>query len=71
MGFAKSDQLTGGIHTRLYSRAFLFQTANNTKGGNGRGRRDDRVVFVSVDVGMIGQMVKRKVNKSKSKEEGG
>ena len=53
MGFAKGDQLTSGIHTRLFSRAFIFQEEEEP---------NKRVVFVSVDVGMIGQMAKRKVN---------
>lgn len=48
-GFAVSSQTTGGIHTRLRSRAFII----------GDGAR--RVVFVSTDLGMLFQMVKLKV----------
>ena len=49
MGYAIPNQITTGIHTRLFSRAFVI---------------DDyvkRVVFVNVDCAMIGQIVKMKV----------
>ncbi len=49
MGYAKTNQTTAGIHTRLFSRAFIFDDG------------DDRAVFVSVDMGMMGQLVKRYV----------
>ena len=51
MGYAKQSQQAGGIHTRLFSRAFIFQADSSSPA----------VVFVSIDVGMIGQMVKKKV----------
>lgn len=50
MGYAKYGQDTGGIHYRLYSRAFVFEDIN----GN-------RAVFVSVDVCMIDQAIKTQV----------
>ena len=53
MGYAKSGQNTAGIHTRQYARAYVFE---DTQGY--------RNVFVSVDAGMIGQLVKKKVNHS-------
>eukprot|EP00094_Tigriopus_californicus_P008850 TCALIF_08531-PA protein Name:"Similar to ASAH2 Neutral ceramidase (Homo sapiens)" AED:0.15 eAED:0.15 QI:0/0/0/0.9/1/1/10/0/689 len=46
MGFAKAGQNTAGIHTRLFSRAYIFDD------GVKRG------VFVSVDMGMMGQLLK-------------
>ena len=54
MGYAKAGQNTAGIHTRLYSRAFVFSDGV------------DRAVFVSVDMGMMGQLVKRYVSGTKS-----
>jgi neutral ceramidase len=49
MGYASPTPLTSGIHTRLYSRAFVIDDTIN------------RVVFVSVDVCMIDQSVKTEV----------
>ena len=49
MGYAKAGQNTGGIHMRLYARAFIFDDGSS------------RNVFVSVDAGMMGAMVKIKV----------
>ncbi len=46
--FAVSSQKTAGIHTRLRSRAFVVGDGTN------------RVVFVSADLGMMFQMVKKK-----------
>ena len=40
MGYAKFGQRARGIHTRLYSRAFIVENVDT----------DSRVVFVSVDV---------------------
>ena len=51
MGYGKSSQKTQGIHIRQHSRAFAFQ---DDQGKNN--------VFVSVDSGMMGQLVKKKVN---------
>ena len=53
MGYGKSSQKTQGIHIRQHSRAFAFQ---DDQGKNN--------VFVSVDSGMMGQLVKKKVDSS-------
>lgn len=47
MGFANPSQSAEGIHTRLFSRAFIFQSGNNPP-----------VVFVSADIGMVDQGIK-------------
>lgn len=51
MGYANPAQLTAGIHTRQYSRAFVIGDENN------------RVVFVSIDAAMMDQIVKTEVGK--------
>ncbi|KAG8435546.1 hypothetical protein GDO86_013471 [Hymenochirus boettgeri] len=51
MGYASSDQLAGGIHTRQYSRAFIIAEPDNSK----------RVVYVSADIGMVSQRVRLEV----------
>lgn len=50
MGYARIDQQTAGIHTRLWARAFIIQDTNGK-----------RFVFVNTDLGMIMQAVKLKV----------
>ncbi|XP_059097866.1 putative neutral ceramidase C [Tigriopus californicus] len=50
MGYAKAGQTTQGIHTRLFARAFFFQEEAGSM-----------AVFVSVDSGMIGQLMKYEV----------
>jgi hypothetical protein len=49
MGYAKEGQNTKGIHMRLFSRAFIFDDGWK------------RNVFVSVDCGMIDQLIKIEV----------
>ncbi|XP_077595165.1 neutral ceramidase [Stigmatopora nigra] len=49
MGYANPGQTAAGLHTRLFSRAFVIDD----------GRR--RVLFVSVDVGMISQRLRLEV----------
>lgn len=49
MGYANPQQTAAGIHTRLYSRAFIVDD------------RQRRVVFVTVDVGMISQRLRLEV----------
>ncbi|XP_053269667.1 neutral ceramidase [Pleuronectes platessa] len=49
MGYANTKQSAAGIHTRLYSRAFIIDD----------GKR--RVVFVTADVGMISQRLRLEV----------
>lgn len=48
MGYAKQGQNTKGIHLRLYSRAYIFESPEDLT----------RVVYVSTDSGMMGQLVK-------------
>ncbi|XP_034050623.1 neutral ceramidase [Thalassophryne amazonica] len=49
MGYANPQQLAAGIHTRLFSRAFIVDDGTR------------RVVFVTADVGMISQRVRLEV----------
>ena len=49
MGYANPAQLTSGIHTRQYSRAFVID--DGTK----------RVVFASIDCALLDQIVKTEV----------
>lgn len=49
MGYASPAPKNAGVHTRLYSRAFVIDDEIN------------RVVFVSVDCGMLDQIVKTEV----------
>ncbi len=51
MGYAMEDQKDEGVHTRLWSRAFVIADAKTNK----------RVVFVSADLAMIFQSVKQGV----------
>ncbi|CAG7837771.1 unnamed protein product [Allacma fusca] len=51
MGYASATQSARGIHIRLYSRAFIFDS----------GEPNGRAVFVSVDCAMIGQAIKLEV----------
>ena len=53
MGYAQPQQLDQGIHSRLWSRAFIIASPNT----------DKRVVFVSADMGMTFQSVKQGVIK--------
>lgn len=53
MGYADSEQKTGGIHLRLRARSFIINDKTN----------DNRVVFVSTDTGMLFQSVKQGVIK--------
>ena len=54
MGYGKSSHKTYGIHTRLFSRAFIFKNPRHSADG---------VVFVSVDIAMIGHLMKKEVIK--------
>ena len=49
MGYANPAQVTAGIHTRQFSRAFVIDDGST------------RVVFVNVDCGMIDQIIKTEV----------
>ena len=48
MGYANPSQVTGGIHIRQFSRAYIIADVN---------KPEDRVVFVSIDAGMQDQLV--------------
>ncbi len=50
MGYASPDQTAEGIHTRLYARAFVFESEGK------------RVVYVSADIGMVDQAIKTEVS---------
>ncbi|XP_053495958.1 neutral ceramidase [Ictalurus furcatus] len=52
MGYANPDQTAGGIHTRLFSRAFIVDDGST------------RVVFVSADIGMVSQRLRLEVLKA-------
>ncbi|XP_014872168.1 neutral ceramidase [Poecilia latipinna] len=49
MGYANPQQTAAGIHTRLYSRAFIIDDGSR------------RVVFVTADVGMVSQRLRLEV----------
>ncbi|XP_030631323.1 neutral ceramidase [Chanos chanos] len=49
MGYANLEQTAGGLHTRLFSRAFIVD--DGTK----------RVVFVTADIGMVSQRLRLEV----------
>lgn len=51
MGYAMPWQTTGGIHTRLWARAFVLESPCNGR----------RLAFVSVDVGLLTQAVTQRV----------
>lgn len=50
MGYANPTQMAAGIHTRLYSRAFIIDDGKQ------------RVLFVTADVGMISQRLRLEVH---------
>ncbi|XP_056326144.1 neutral ceramidase [Danio aesculapii] len=49
MGYANTDQTARGLHTRLFSRAFIVDDGNK------------RVVFVTSDIGMVSQRLRLEV----------
>ncbi|XP_072095828.1 neutral ceramidase [Mobula birostris] len=53
MGYANPEQTAEGLHTRLFSRAFIVADPNTSK----------RVVFVSADIGMVSQKLRLEVLK--------
>lgn len=53
MGYGKANQKTGGIHTRLYARAFIFAEAGTAAG--------KRFLFVNLDTCMVSQALTRGV----------
>lgn len=50
MGYAQLEQRGVGIHLRLYARTFIVEDS-----------KQNRIVFVNVDAGMISHVVKRNV----------
>jgi neutral ceramidase len=50
MGYAQLEQRGVGIHLRQYARTFIVEDS-----------KQNRIVFVSVDAGMISHVVKRNV----------
>lgn len=59
MGYAQLNQRGHGIHTRQFARSFIVEDENQS-----------RVVYVSVDAGMISHVVKRNVVKELQKKYG-
>ncbi|NXL89184.1 ASAH2 ceramidase, partial [Alectura lathami] len=53
MGYANPGQVGGGLLTRLYSRAFIVAEPDDSR----------RVVFVSIDIGMVSQRLRLEVLK--------
>ena len=51
MGYATPDQTAGGLHFRLYSRAFIVDDGSK------------RVVFVTADIGMASQRLRLEVGR--------
>lgn len=49
MGYANTEQTARGIHTRLFSRAFIVDDGSK------------RVVFVTADIGMVSQRLRLEV----------
>jgi neutral ceramidase len=60
MGYAQLNQRGHGIHTRLFARSFIVED-----------ERQNRVVYVSVDAGMISHVIKRNVVRELQKKFGG
>jgi neutral ceramidase len=59
MGYAQIKQRGHGIHTRQYARTFIVEDSS-----------ENRIVFVSVDAGMISHAVKRNVVRELNKKYG-
>lgn len=55
MGYAQITQRGSGIHLRQYARSFIIEDSDEPESAG------QRVVFVSVDAGMMGHAVKRDV----------
>lgn len=59
MGYAQLNQRGHGIHTRQYARTFIVEDSP-----------ENRIVYVSVDAGMITHVVKRNVIRELKKKYG-
>lgn len=55
MGYANPSQKGQGVHLRQFSRAFIFQDSAG-----------ERLVFVSIDTGMIGSGVRKEVGNDRT-----
>lgn len=53
MGYAHPEQIAEGLHTRLYSRAFVVADQS----------LENRIAFVSFDGGMTSQLIKLEIVK--------
>lgn len=60
MGYGQLKQRGHGIHTRQWARTFIVEDSQN-----------NRIVYVSVDAGMISHVVKRNVVKELQRKYGG
>lgn len=60
MGYAQINQRGHGIHTRQYARTFIVEDSP-----------ENRIVYVTVDAGMITHVVKRNVIRELKKKYGG
>lgn len=58
MGYGKVGQNARGILTRLYSRAFAIMEPDGS----------NRMVFVSIDIGMVSQRLRLEVGDESKKE---
>lgn len=58
MGYGKTGQNAQGILTRLYSRAFIMAEPDGS----------NRVVFVSIEIGMVSQRLRLEVSDNGEKE---
>ena len=59
MGYAQLNQRGHGIHTRLFARTFIVEDDQN-----------NRIVYTSVDAGMISHVLKRNVIRELQKKFG-
>lgn len=55
MGYANPAQVAGGIHTRLFARAFIFADEDSEEVGG------KRICYVSADIGMGSDLLTQKV----------
>ena len=61
MGYAQPSQISQGLHTRLFARAFIFQSNTNNNTNNNTLNSGKRVIFCSCDLAMIQQNIKQRV----------
>lgn len=61
MGYGDPTQTGKGLHLRLYSRAYIFQADFSSK----------PILFISLDAGMVSQLMKTELIRLLQKEFGG